>query len=373
MPPRTARPIVGVDEAVDDAGLDVGHLVGMLHEPPSDDRPGEAPAVTTPVTPGGDNAPMKPSTPSPERGDVLETTIFPARRKALSREDLQRALAPIVARWIRATCVWNRDAIIGDYRFVVFSIDVAPDVRVYVQFWAEPGEPVLWEVSSGHWNPPADQWLAGERSERIATFGFELAGPADNFRREVDIRTPKQAARVAATVVDIMYAAFDYRGLHDVHAQLVYECRAALRLVYNGFTPEDLVKVFEACQFSAKVIDDDDDEPVVRVVRRGITTTITCTGALPDQRLYTAATLTASPDMPSGDFRAIRRLVDDAIGPAERVSFGTTLVFDGGVTVDWLVARIQAWDAMTWSWRKEARRKARAARMQPSSMSEPVH
>ncbi len=290
----------------------------------------------------------------------------------MSRDDLQRALTPVVARWLRATCVWNRDAIIGDYKFVVFSIAITPDICVYIQFWAEPGEPVTWEVSSGHWNPPADTWLAGERSERISAFGFELAGNADNFRRDVEIRTPRQADRVAATVVDIMYAGFDYRGLRPVQAKLVYECRAELHPVYDGFTPEDLVKIFEACQFRAELVDDDDDRPVIRAVRRGITTTVTCREALPDQRLYTAATFTAGAYMPPADLRGARRAIEAAIGPPESMEFGTTLVFEGGVTVDWLVGRLQAWDDMTWGWRKEARRKERTAR-RPPSVSEPVH
>jgi hypothetical protein len=319
---------------------------------------------------------MKPITPSPERGDVLETTIFSARGKPMSRENLQRALTPVVARWLRATCVWKSGTIIGDYRFVVFSIAITPDVQVYVQFWSEPGEPVIWEVSSGHWNPPADKWLAGERSERIAAFGFELAGNADNFQREIEIRTPRQADRIAATVVDIMYAGFDYRGLRPVQAELVYECRAALRPVYEGFTPEDLARIFTACQFRAALIDDlvdsDDERPVIKAVRRGITTTVTCMGALPDQRLYTAATLTAGAYMPPADLRAVRRVLDAAIGPPDSLEFGTTLVFEGGVTVEWLVGRIQAWDDMTWAWRKEARRKEREARKLPS-VSEPVH
>jgi hypothetical protein len=34
---------------------------------------------------------------------------------------------------------------------------------------------------------------------------------------------------------------------------------------------------------------------------------------------------------------------------------------DGGVTIGWLVRRIQDWDEMTWSPRKDARRKRKPA------------
>ncbi len=60
--------------------------------PPRIDRSWRA-LVTTPVPPGCDHTHMKPITPSPERGDVLHTTIFPARRKPMSRDGLQRALS----------------------------------------------------------------------------------------------------------------------------------------------------------------------------------------------------------------------------------------------------------------------------------------
>ena len=75
----------------------------------------------------------------------------------------------------------GRGCPLSDHRFVVFSIDIAPKVQAYLQFWSEPGEPVKWEVSSGRWSPPADKWLAGERSRRIAGFGFEIGGQAENF------------------------------------------------------------------------------------------------------------------------------------------------------------------------------------------------
>lgn len=69
----------------------------------------------------------------------------------MSRRDLHVALEPLVRQWLRTACTWEELAI-GDYRFVIFSIEVAPETEVYVQFWSEPLEPVVWEVSSGKWN-----------------------------------------------------------------------------------------------------------------------------------------------------------------------------------------------------------------------------
>lgn len=286
---------------------------------------------------------MKNKTPDPRRGDSIEATIFRARRAPLTREALQRALAPELGRWIRATCIWKARARIGDYRFGVFTIDVAPGIKVFVQFWSEPGEPVLWEVSSGAWSPPADAWLAGKRSERIAAFGFEIGGTADNFRREVTIRTPADAARVAATVADIMYAGFDYRGLQPVKARMHYDGRAEPALVYESFTPEDLTKIFARCRFFVEPRVDAPERPLLTARRRGITTTIACIGRVPDQRLYRAAVLTA-------------RVQGSAHEHTAATEFETTMVFDGGVTLDWVMRRIQEWDGATWACRQESRR-----------------
>jgi hypothetical protein len=79
---------------------------------------------------------------------------------------------------------------------VIFSIEVAPETEVYVQFWSEPLEPVLWEVSSGKRSPPADEWLAGERAARIEALGFTVGGDAENYRRTVDITTAADVAAV---------------------------------------------------------------------------------------------------------------------------------------------------------------------------------
>ena len=134
------------------------------------------------------------------RGDTLDRIIFPASRKPMDRRDLHVALEPILRAWIRAACTWDTLAI-GDYRFVVFAIDVAPETQVYVQLWSEPFEPVLWEVSSGRWNPPADEWLAGDRAARIEAAGFTIGGNAENYHREVLVKTAADIAALAKAVV----------------------------------------------------------------------------------------------------------------------------------------------------------------------------
>jgi hypothetical protein len=171
------------------------------------------------------------------RGESLERVIFRGSRHAMSRRDLHVALEPIVRAWIRAACSWDSLAI-GDYRFVIFSIDVAPETQVYVQFWSEPMEPVVWEVSSGKWNPPADEWLAGDRARRIEAMGFAIGGNAENYHREIDPDTPADIAAAAKAVVNIFYSGFDYRGTRPIIARMEYQGRSQPNATYDSFTPE---------------------------------------------------------------------------------------------------------------------------------------
>jgi hypothetical protein len=261
-----------------------------------------------------------------ERDEEVAGTLFRGGKRPMTAAELRRQLAPVLAQWILATCRWDETAALGDYRFLVFSIDVAPKVQVYVQFWSEPGSTVAWEVSSGKGSPQAEKWLAGDRSRRIAALGFELGGEAQNFQKDVAVRTAAEAARVAKTVVDIFHACFDYRGLQPVDAYMAYESRAESRLAYDGFTPEDLLRILAHVGFEATLVDDGDDAPVIGAVRAGIQTRITFADRVPDEWLFLRAVLTC----------------DDGAARREMA-----LLFDGGVTVEWVVRRLEDWDAMT--------------------------
>lgn len=105
------------------------------------------------------------------RDQKLERIVFRGVRTPMTRHELQAALEPVFRAWIGAACSWD-EPVLGDHRFLVFSLEVAPGTQVYVQFWSEPLDPVIWEVSSGRWNPPGDEWIAGERARRIEAMGF---------------------------------------------------------------------------------------------------------------------------------------------------------------------------------------------------------
>jgi hypothetical protein len=178
--------------------------------------------------------------------DVTKTILAQGVRPKTNQE-LHSKLNRLVSAWVTAACVWSdAEWSLGDYRFVVFSIKVAPKIEVFVQLWSEPIEPVYWEVSSGRWNPPADKWLSGDRAERIKAFGFEIGGRAENFQKEVLIQSRANLTSVALTVIDILYAGFDYRGTARLEARICYESRAKSSRCWSPARR----KTLERCSFT---------------------------------------------------------------------------------------------------------------------------
>ena len=300
------------------------------------------------------------------RDQELKEVIFAARRRRMTRRDLHVALEPVVRRWIRAACTWD-DLAIGDYRFVIFSIEVAPETEVYLQFWSEPLEPVLWEVSSGRWNPPADEWLAGERAARIEALGFTIGGNAENYHREVDITTPADIAAIAKGVVRVLYDGFDYRGLQPIVARLVHEGRSETKATYESFTPEDVSKVFAGLGYRVEEpVADEDGEPVappmIRCRKRGTTTVVQFWDRVEGQDLYRRVRFEADVELPEEERQRLKEAPDAPAGAEPHATVSVVHAFSGGVSLDWLIARIGEWEAVL----REHRRVARSGRPRAS-------
>jgi hypothetical protein len=292
----------------------------------------------------------------------------------MTRRDLHVALEPIFRKWIRAACSWDTLAI-GDYRFLIFEIEVAPETLLYVQFWSEPLEPVVWEVSSGRWNPPADEWLAGDRAGRIEGLGFAIGGNGENYHRTVEVRTPGDAAAVAKQVVRIFYEGFDYRGLHSIRATLAHEGRSEAKATYDAFTPEDVMKVFAGLGYRVAEPEAEDDQepppPMIRCRKRGTDTIVEFADRLEGENLYARVRFEAEVELPEEERQRLKAAPDAPEGAEPIATMSVVHPFRGGVTLDWLIARIGEWDAMLREHRRMAR-KARAARARTPAV-ETIH
>jgi hypothetical protein len=327
--------------------------------------------MTTPVIPLVDNAgmpsmtnqPRRPKAPnnalepvSIARGDTLERVIFKGSRKALNRRDLHLALEPIVRLWISANCSWD-SLFIGDYRFLIFSMEVAPETEVYVQFWSEPMETVAWEVSSGKRNPPTDEWLAGDRARRIEGLGFAIGGNAENYYRTVPIVTAADVAAVAKAVVKIFYTGFDYRGTRPIRARMVHDGRSETKAAYDSFTPEDVSKVFAGLGFRVEEAVEEDDEvpPMIRCRKRGTYTLVQFDERVAEN-LFRRIRLEADVELPREERERLKSSPDAPEGAEPVATVSVVHPFGGGVTLEWLIERIQEWEAVLAEHRREVRR-----------------
>lgn len=303
-------------------------------------------------------------------GDTFERIIFPGKRRSMSRRDLHVALEPLLRAWIRAACTWTTTPPLGDYRFVIFSLEVAPETEVYVQFWSEPFEPIVWEVSSGRWNPPADEWLAGERARRIEAHGFAIGGKAENYHRIVEIANAAEIAAVAKTVVRIFYDGFDYRGLRPITARLVHEGRAETNDTYDSFTPQEVATMFITQRFAVQwLATEGATQPALRCRKRGIWTTVAFEEQVDEanlyRRIFVSTEVKVSPRAP-GPLNAVVGVSEDG----EQVVTATDVFrFGGGVTLGWLVEQIDEWDQSLADLRREMRQcKPTATREQSRSV-----
>jgi hypothetical protein len=306
------------------------------------------------------------------RGETLERVLFRGSRTPMDRRELHVALEPIVRAWLDAACTWDNPAI-GDYRFVIFSLEVAPDVVVYVQFWSEPFEPVLWEVSSGRPNPPADEWLAGERARRIEAMGFTIGGESENYQKEVAAETAADLAALSKAVVRIFSTAFDYRGTRPISVRLTYEGRSETRPTYDGFSPEDVSKVFAGLRFRVEEpADADSGEPaaVIRCRKRGLYTLVEFDERVKDENLYRRVRFSADVPLPEEERARLKRAQGAPPEAEATLTLRVVLPFGGGVTLDWLVQRIQEWEAVLMEHRRTARR---AERERAPLVRETVH
>lgn len=316
----------------------------------------------------------RPRTVTIRRNEENQDILFYGSRTPLTRRELHDALEGHVRAWLRAACIWRQLAI-GDYRSLLFSFEAAPGVYVYVQFWSEPAEPVRWEVSSGRTYPPTGAWLAGERAQRIEALGFTIGGgKAQDYRRDVDVTTPAEAAAIAREVVTIFYDAFEYRGLQPITVRLLHEGRTELKPTFHAFTPRDVSKVFAGLGFRIEEPHGEDEvaPPVIRCRKRATTTFVHFWDQVEGDDLYARVRFEADIELPEEE----RRLHEDILGARDDEDPYTTVsvvhAFSGGVTLEWLMARIGEWDAMLREGRRAVRR-GRTRRPTHLPASETIH
>ncbi len=208
---------------------------------------------------------------------TIEDVLFEAAAEPIASLDalIEHALPTLTARlwgscWPDSTTHnWQ----IGDFRFLVVEFCPSKDACLYVQFWSEPMEPVLMEVSSGHWNPGALKYVWHEQRRALEDRGFAIGGKARNFQKRLPIDSAEAAERIARETLAIVFDIFQYRGGCELTAKMHYGRRADEALVYNALTPEDFVKLAAGAGFQAALVEEEKRFPLVTIGRRGFSGT----------------------------------------------------------------------------------------------------
>ena len=303
-----------------------------------------------------------------KRNDTRREVLLDVRDEPITSidalvEQCHRALSAQL--WM--TCCWSENGSgwkIGDYNYVIVSVEPDEDTSLYVQFWSEPRERVWMEISSGERNPGAIRYLGAAERTALAARGYAHRGRAGNFEKELVIDSAATAEAAALEVLQIFFEMFGYRGQWALNIARHRGERADHRPVYTSVTPEDVAKVATRGGYEATVTKGSDG-PVVALTRGRREFQAVMDWRVAKQNLYSLIALQA-------DLALTQPVSNEAISrvnsslklvtvwrtDARTVRMRMPLVLDGGVTAEWLAQSLDHWMS---SWRECERQLRRAA------------
>lgn len=285
----------------------------------------------------------------------FEELVLPAQDAPFTSLDhTLEALLPTLRAKLWETCCWGDhpgvDWKIGDFRFLILSAQADAEIEIYLQWWSEPHERVLLEVSSGEWSPGTLKYVGKAQRDYLKKLGYEKGGRARNFRKEQVIATAGHAEAAATETIRILYEAFGYRGQWPVTLKGVVDGRSETAATYTSLTPEDLVKLAQAVGLAAHLeYELETEEPSIRLDRGRRRCVAILDQRVRDQNLYGFVGLRAI-------VRADRAVSDEELlalndllrhvraqrfdGP-EAIGVYLPISLRGGVTTDWLAAQLE--------------------------------
>ena len=182
-----------------------------------------------------------------KRNDTRREVLLDVRNEPITSidelvEQCHRALSAQL--WM--TCCWSKGGSnwkIGDFNYLVVSVEPDEDTSLYVQFWAEPRERVWTEIGSGESCPGAIRYIGSSQRNAIEARGYARGGRAGNYEKELVIDSAAAAEAAALEVLQIFFEVFGYRGQWRLSIERHRGERADHRPVYTSVTPEDVAKV----------------------------------------------------------------------------------------------------------------------------------
>jgi hypothetical protein len=311
-----------------------------------------------------------------------ETLLDGSDESLLSRDELIQQCHRALSAQLWTTCCWPAHGSgwnIGDFRYLVVSAAPDADARLYVQFWSEPRQRVMTEVSSGEWSPGTIRYIGPTERHALEARGYIIGGRARNYGKELVIDSVAAAEAAAMEVLHLFFDVFGYRGQWRLNVERHRGGRTEHHPVLTSVTPDDFahIAVRAGCEATVKTAA---DTPFV-VLRRGRREFLALMEwQVPGQQLFSLIALQADlrltqpvPNEAIAWVNSSMHLVKVSRTGDDRVRLSMPLVVSGGVTADWIAQSLQHWIK---SWRvceRQLRRFARTSERRPAPGAELVH
>jgi hypothetical protein len=265
------------------------------------------------------------------------------------------------------TCRWSEHGAewkIGDFNFLILSVEPDADSSLYVQFWSEPREQVAMEVGSGEWCPGAIRYIGPAQRKALDGLGYKVGGRARNFGKELVVDSAAAAETAALDALRVLFDVFGYRGQWRLEVKRHQGERAEHEPVYKSVSPDDFAKVAAHAGCDATIAEVDDVAIVaLKQGRRAFFALLDW--RVPKQTLYSLVTLRA-------EVALKRPVTDEAIAEVNSsmhfvklwredrhtVKLQMPILLDGGVTAHWLVTSLEHWFGAWRECERQLRRRA---------------
>ena len=189
--------------------------------------------------------PLEPHSPAKVEGILCCGTSLPRSRKLI----LDIAL-PALSHLLRQATDWGEapedEERLGDFRFLILSVETEAAIAAYVQLWSEARANVILEVGPGDRLNPQLQAFADEMRADLHGRGFEIGGNANNFRKELPLQGGKEFERFAREMMAIVVDVLGYDGTVDLGCRFEQSSHLTEGHVLSGVSLHELRFLMEA-------------------------------------------------------------------------------------------------------------------------------
>lgn len=273
--------------------------------------------------------------------------------RGASRPDIVRQVLEKLTQQLSLVCEWPADFaeridVVGAYRF--FNLEFAPrdQVSLYLQLWSEPGDPLLFEVSSGHQHAPTAGYLTQQMRDALLGRGFEIGGAAQNFRKKVVVSAKNAIRTLGREMLAITVEVLGYDGKVPLTFQMHQDSRLEPGRLFRGIQPDDFRRLLERWGIAAKFTSD--GQPVINARSAGVRFVVKFHAACaPPFSRFEIVTFESGIEV-KGEATRIANEINASLttGRAvavvpQRVALSLTLVAGGGVAPDNLRRQVLGW------------------------------